>query len=174
MPAPRKLFSSRDNSMAKYNIVRRMPYSARQLFDMTSDVASYPKFLPLCAEARVWDEKDDGSGITASTASLRIIYDKLKMDTEFISEVLANAENLTIRAVSNSGPVRQMENRWRFVDLPDTGECDVEFSIEYEMSSRPMQFVMSTMFDHATRKMMAAFERRARELYGPSGQQAAR
>lgn len=171
---PRKLFSRAADTMAKYDIVRRMPYSARQLFDMTSDVASYPKFVPLCAEARVWNEKDDGTGIRACTASLRIIYDKLKMDTEFISEVLANADNLTIRAISNSGPVRQLENRWRFVDLADTGECDVEFSIEYEMSSRPMQFVMSTMFDHATRKMMAAFERRARELYGPSGQLAAR
>ena len=160
--------------MTKFDIVRRMPYSARQLFELTSDIANYPEFVPLCTEARIWNENDDGTGVTACTASLRIIYDKLKMDTEFVSEVLANAESLTIRAVSNSGPVKQLENYWRFVDLPETGECDVEFSIEYEMSSRPMQFVMSTMFDHATRKMMAAFERRARELYGPSGQQAAR
>lgn len=160
--------------MAKYDIVRRMPYTARQLFDLTSDVASYPEFVPLCTEANIWNVSEDGNGSTACTASLRIVYDKLKMDVRFVSEVVANGENLTIRAVSNAGPVKRLENRWRFVDLTETSECDVEFSIDYEMASRPLQFVMSTMFDHATRKMMAAFERRALELYGGSGQQAAR
>ena len=129
--------------MAKYNVVRRMPYTADQLFQLTSDVANYPEFVPLCTEARIWDVKDDGTGVTSCTAALRIIYDKLKLDEEFVSEVLCNTENRTIRAVSNSGPVRHLENRWRFIEVEDGRACDVEFSIDYEMSSKPLQFVMS-------------------------------
>ena len=160
--------------MAKYDIVRRMPYTARQLFDMISDIGSYPEFVPLCTKARVWNEaSDETPSVTTCSAALSIVYDKLNLNVEFVSEVLANDENLTIRAVSNSGPVKRLENRWRFIDLPDGRGCDVEFFVDYELNSRPLQFVMSTMFDHATRKMMTAFEQRARELYGNSGEQAA-
>ena len=59
--------------MANYQIVRRMPYSARQLFDLTSDVASYPEFVPLCTEARLWNVNDDGHGSVAFTAALRTL-----------------------------------------------------------------------------------------------------
>ncbi len=159
--------------MAKYDVVRRMPHSARRMFGLAIDVARYPEFVPLCQEARVWNLRTDGAHVTTSTASLLIVYDKLKLKEEFISEVLANEEKLTIRAVSNSGPVRHLENRWRFVDIAETGHCDVEFSIDYQMSTRPLQFVISTMFDYAVRKMMAAFEKRATEVYGRSGKQTA-
>ena len=143
-----------------------MPYSARQLFALASDVGSYPEFVPLCQDANIWDEQRDGPHIRSFTASLLIVYDKLKLQETFVSDVSTNDEALTIRAVSDKGPVKQLENTWRFVDIAGTGESDVEFSIDYVMSSRVLQFAMSTMFDYAVRKMMAAFEQRAREIYG--------
>ncbi len=158
--------------MAKYDITRRMPYTARQLFDLTCDIARYPEFVPLCTDAWVENIRTNGA-VTTCKATLVIEYDKMKLRENFISEVLANADKLTIRAVSQSGPVRHLENRWRFTDIAGTGECDVDFLIDYQMSSRPLQFVVSTMFDYAVRKMMTAFESRAGDLYGRSGQQTA-
>ena len=153
--------------MAKFSVVRRMPFSARQLFALAGDVAAYPEFVPLCQDAKIWDEKQDGPHVRSFTASLLIVYDKLKLQETFISDVSTDNEALTIRAVSDKGPVKQLENIWRFVDIAGTNECDVEFSLDYEMSSRVLQFAMSTMFDYAVRKMMAAFEQRAADIYGP-------
>ena len=158
--------------MARFSVVRRMPYSPRQLFDLTADVARYPEFVPLCTEATLWDEAVDETDVRTFSAALRIVYDKFKIDETFTSEVLASPDRLLVRAVSNTGPVRHLENRWRFIGV-DGGGCDVEFSLDYQLNSKPLQFVMSTMFDYAVRKMMTAFEERARQLYGPSGDKAA-
>ena len=152
--------------MTKFNVVRRMPYSARQLFILASDVAAYPEFVPLCKEAKIWNQRHDGEHVNTFTSSLLIVYDKLNLKEEFVSEVLTDDEQLTIRAVSSSGPVKRLENHWHFVDHIEAGGSDVEFSIDYQMSSRPLQFVLSTMFDYAVRKMMTAFEERAAEVYG--------
>ena len=154
--------------MAKFSVVRRMPYSARQLFALASDVAAYPEFVPLCREASIWNERQDGPHAHTFNASLLIVYDKLKLQETFVSDVSTDDEALTIQAMSDKGPVKRLENTWRFVDIAGTSESDVEVSIDYEMSSRVLQFAMSTMFDYAVRNMMAAFEQRARDIYGPS------
>ena len=48
-----------------------------------------------------------------------------------------------------------------------TGEnrCDINFTVDYQLKSRTLQFVLSGMFDLAVRKVMTAFEERARVLY---------
>jgi len=58
-----------------------------------------------------------------------------------------------------------MENRWTFHPL-DEHACEVEFFISYEFKSRMLGLLMGSMFDLAFRRLAAAFERRADEVYG--------
>ena len=39
--------------MPKFNVKRRMPYTADQLYALVADVESYPQFLPWCSAARI-------------------------------------------------------------------------------------------------------------------------
>jgi coenzyme Q-binding protein COQ10 len=46
--------------------------------------------------------------------------------------------------------------------------CDINFTVDYALKSKMLQVVLSGMFDMAVRKVMSAFEERARALYGPA------
>ena len=59
-----------------------------------------------------------------------------------------------------------MQNRWAFHAVGDE-RCEVEFFIAYEFKSRAFGMLMGAMFETAFRRMAAAFEKRADEVYGP-------
>ena len=46
------------------------------------------------------------------------------------------------------------------------GGCRIDFFVDFEFKSRLMQKVIEVLFSEAVRRMVAAFEKRARELYG--------
>ena len=66
------------------------------------------------------------------------------------------------------GPFRRLANRWRFTDLPGGG-CQVDFHVDFEFRSRLLRGLIGALFHEAARRMVAAFEGRARTLYGPPG-----
>lgn len=154
--------------MAQYSITRRLPFRATDLFIIAADVASYPAFVPLCVGARVWDDRWDAEGRRRFRAAIDVAYPKLRIAETLTSEVTVDPVALWVQAVSNQGPVRHLDNRWLFHDLP-RGGADIDFFIAYDMRTRPLQMMMSGVFDYAVRKIMAAFEERARKLYRPVG-----
>lgn len=145
-----------------FHTTRRIAFAPQHLLEIVADVASYPAFLPLCTGARVWDEKDLGNGRRSFRASLDIEYPKLRLKETFVSDVLVDTKRLTIRATSNEGPVKHIDNRWLFSAA--RGGCDIDFHLDYQMSSRLLQLAMGSVFDIAVRKVMTAFEERARVL----------
>ena len=60
------------------------------------------------------------------------------------------------------GPVKHIDNRWLFSEA--RGGCDIDFHLDYQMSSRLLQMAMGSVFDIAVRKIMTAFEERAHVL----------
>jgi coenzyme Q-binding protein COQ10 len=148
--------------VATYQSTRRVAFEPEQLFSIVSDVARYGEFLPLCTAANVWDERTDVQGRRHFRGSLDIAYPKLGLKETFISNVTADPDRLTVRATSNEGPVKHIDNRWLFT--PARGGCDIDFHLEYEMSSRLLQMAMGAAFEVAVRKIMTAFEERARLL----------
>ena len=148
--------------MARFHTTRRVPFPPQTLFDIVADVERYPEFVPLCTGARVWDASDDGPGRTRFRAGLDISYPKLRLRETFVSDVVADRPHLAIRATSAEGPVRAIDNRWLFGAA--RGGCDIDFHLDYEMSSRALQLAMMAAFDYAFRKIVAAFEERARAL----------
>ena len=63
-----------------------------------------------------------------------------------------------------SGPFRQVDNRWSFVEA--AGGCDVQFYISYDFKSLMMQMLVGSLFDRVFRRYTQAFEERARVVYG--------
>ena len=145
--------------MTIFHTTRRIAFAPEHLLAIVADVASYPAFLPLCTAARVWDEKDLGNDRRSFRASLDIEYPKLRLKETFVSEVVVDEKRLTIRAKSSEGPVKHIDNRWLFSVA--RGGCDIDFHLDYQMSSRLLQMAMGSVFDIAVRKIMTAFEERA-------------
>ena len=146
--------------MANFQTTRRVAFEPELLFSIVADVARYGEFLPLCTGSKVWDERTDEQGRRCFRASLDIAYPKLGLKETFVSDVVVDPQRLTVRATSNEGPVKHIDNRWLFT--PARGGCDIDFHLEYEMSSRLLQMAMGAAFEVAVRKIMTAFEERAR------------
>ncbi len=147
--------------MSRHTFSRWLPHAPEHLFAIVSDVAQYASFVPLCEAARVWDECAEGP-VRKFRAELRIAYPRLGLREYFISDVTADAERLSVLAISREGAVRELENRWLF--RPRRGGTDVRFALDFSMSSRMLQMVMNATFDYAMNRILNAFAERARQL----------
>lgn len=156
-----------ETPMPQFSVSRSVPYSAQQVFAIARDVAQYREFLPLVKRSVVRHVVKGEDGQERFDGELTVAYAKLGIEEVMTSHVSVDPVALTVKAESHQGPVKRLVSEWRIVP---TGEhrCDISFSVDYELRSRTLQFVLSGMFDLAVRKVMNAFEDRARELYGPA------
>ncbi len=140
-----------------------MPYSAKQMYDLISDVASYPEFLPWCAATRVGKVTplEDGSGMVMD--SDMVISFKLFRE-KFGSRVTLYPDIHKIDVEYLDGPFRHLDNHWHAIDLEEGG-CEVDFYVDFEFKSAILQSVIGIVFNEAMQRIVRAFEDRAAEIY---------
>jgi coenzyme Q-binding protein COQ10 len=164
--ASRPSAPERADALPKFSVARSVPYSAEQVFAIARDVACYREFVPLVTRSVVRNVRALDNGGETFDGDLTLAYAKLGVQETMTSRVTVDPAQLTVRAESNQGPVRHLVSEWRIVDTgPDKSE--INFTVDYQLRSRTLQLVFSGMFDLAVRKIMNAFEERARSLYGP-------
>jgi len=136
---------------------KRLPYSPQQLFDLVADIERYPEFLPWCVGARVRERK--GNTIVGD---LLIGYRMVR--ERFTSKIVLDRPH-RIDVSYSEGPFRYLTNHWEFEPEEDGG-CTIDFYVDFEFRSRVLQKIITTLFNEAVRRMVGAFEARARKLYG--------
>lgn len=135
---------------------RVLPYTAQQMFDLVADVARYPEFLPWCRASAVepLDERRFKADLTVGTKTFRDSF------TSFVT--LDPTRAITVEY--GGGPLAFLHNDWHFIAAP--GGCEVTFLVDFKMKSRLLGAMMDLFFEAAFGRMVAAFEARAKELYG--------
>ena len=136
---------------------RFLPYTQEQLFDLVADVERYPEFLPWCVGARVRSREGD-----VLTADLIIGFKMIR--ERFTSRVELNGPD-RIDVAYTHGPLRYLNNHWIFEPAP--GGCVIDFYVDFEFRSALLQRLIGALFNEAVRRMVGAFETRARQLYEP-------
>ncbi|MDD3446638.1 MAG: type II toxin-antitoxin system RatA family toxin [Zavarzinia sp.] len=148
--------------MPRYTEVKTLPYSAAKLYDLVADIAKYPEFLPWCVGARIRAKSDD-----LIIADLMIGYKAFR--ERFTSAVTLEPPDV-IDVVFTEGPFSYLKNHWRFLPTPDGSPgCVVDFLVDFEFKNKVYSQVIGGVFEDAARRMVAAFETRAHELYGDAG-----
>jgi coenzyme Q-binding protein COQ10 len=150
--------------MATHSETRLLPYTARQMYDLVADVASYPEFLPWCAAARIREttQVDDHVVMEADLViSFKVFRER------FGRRVTLWPEQMKIDTAYIDGPFRHMESTWRFADAD--GGCEVRFDVDFVFRNRVLQSVIGVVFNDAMQRVVRAFERRAAKLYGAGG-----
>ena len=143
-------------AMKTHHETRILPYTAQQMFDLVADVARYPEFLPWCVGARILARERD-----SFDAEVLVGF---KMIRERYSSRVKLERPERIEVIYTSGPFRHLANVWRFEPVQEG--CAVDFYIEFEFRSAILQRLIGSLFHEAVRKMVAAFQTRARQLYG--------
>jgi coenzyme Q-binding protein COQ10 len=138
-----------------------VPFAPRQIFDLVADVPRYPEFLPWCTAARV--RKQEGPNVEID--ELAIGFGPLH--ETFVSRVTKTPDapdGPRIETVGIEGPFKSLTSHWQFRPHPDGTE--IVFALEFEFRSRLLQHTMRVLFAEAVKRMVAAFEARAKQLYG--------
>lgn len=136
-----------------------LPYRPDQMFDLVADVGKYPQFLPWCVGARVRNRTD-----TQLLSDLTIGFGPFR--ESFTSRVTLDRPR-QVQVRYENGPFRYLNNQWDF--KPHERGCEVSFFVEFEFRSRILQSAIGVVFNEAVRRMVNAFQKRARDVYGPPG-----
>jgi coenzyme Q-binding protein COQ10 len=143
--------------------VKKLPYSAERMFDLVADVGRYGEFLPWVVATRV--KSDDE---TEMVADMLVGFSALR--EKFTSRVEKRRPE-EIRVTYVDGPLRDLDNHWLFHSTgPDS--CEIEFDVAFTFRNPLLEKLAGQYFDKAFRKMVAAFEKRAEELYGSNSSSA--
>ena len=151
--------------MAKFSAMRSVPYSVEQIFAIAGNVGEYPAFLPLVKRSVITNVIDLPDGKKSFAADLHFAYPKLGINDTLRSHVVVDPATCTVTATSNEGPVKSLVCEWKILARAKGGS-DIHFTVDYTLKSRSLQFLLSGMFDLMVRRIMTAFEERAKKLYG--------
>ena len=112
--------------MPKHSETRKLPYSAQQMYDLVADVASYPKFLPWTAAARIrsrTQHEDHEIMLADLVVSFKVFRES------FGSRVVLWRDVKEIDTSYIDGPFHHLESTWQFMDC--AGGCEVFFSVDF-------------------------------------------
>jgi coenzyme Q-binding protein COQ10 len=147
----------------RHSVVRILPYTPQQLFDLVGDVAAYPQFVPWITSMRTWNARTESEGVSLVDAEAGVGFSFLR--ERFSTRVRRDAPAGEIIVSLLHGPFRRLYNRWKFSAHP-TG-TSVEFEIDFEFKSRLLDRMLAANFHHAVDRLIGCFEDRAKALYGP-------
>lgn len=133
-----------------------LPYGPEQMYDLVADVDQYPRFLPWCVGAKVRSRTE-----TELVADLTIGFGPFR--ESFTSRVALDRPH-RVQVTYENGPFRYLNNQWLFE--PDPKGCRVSFFVDFEFKSRLLQRAIGVVFNEAVRRMVNAFLKRARDVYG--------
>jgi coenzyme Q-binding protein COQ10 len=87
----------------------------------------------------------------------------------FTSRARLDPDGRRIDVAYEQGPFKYLNNHWVFEDHPQG--CTIDFYVDFAFRSRILQKLIEPLFSEAVRRMVSAFETRARALYGAPGAQ---
>ncbi len=146
--------------MPKHAETRVLPYTAEQMYALVGDVASYPKFLPWTAGARIRSVTEHGDH-SVMLADLVISFKVFR--ESFGSRVTLWPEKKQIDTSYIDGPFKHLDSIWRFRDVE--GGCEVSFEVDFEFKNKLLQGAAGMFFNEAMQRVVRAFEDRASKLY---------
>ncbi|HEU5339135.1 MAG TPA: type II toxin-antitoxin system RatA family toxin [Sulfuricaulis sp.] len=134
-----------------------VPYSARQMFELVSDITSYPKFLPWCGGARILSAQGD-----EVIAAIDIAYGGVQK-TFSTRNLLQVNKMMEIRLIE--GPFSYLQGFWQFKALGDN-DSKISLDLEFEVANRVVSLVLTPVFSSIANQLVDRFHQRAITLYG--------
>ncbi|MBC7955947.1 MAG: type II toxin-antitoxin system RatA family toxin [Cytophagales bacterium] len=138
-----------------------LSYSAPEMYTLVIGVPEYPKFLPWCEKAEVLSSEASGM-----TAKLHLVYGGLRH--AFTTRNTHVADRSVLVSLVD-GPFSVLDGSWRFLPLAlagDAAACKIEFEMRYAFANRPLEVMVSPVFDRVANTFVDAFVKRAEQVYG--------
>ncbi len=133
-----------------------VPFSAKQMYDLVNDVASYSLFLPGCSGAKIIEQSENMmiASVDVAKAGIRKTFTTKNtlLDSELIGMSLVD------------GPFKSLMGGWHFTELDETA-CKVELKLDFEFSNAVVAMAFGKIFQELTNNMVSSFTQRAKQVY---------
>ena len=146
--------------MPRASVERLIECKKDDLIKLVLDIEKYPQFVPFCLDAHIY-ERNKESDFICIIADLTIGKGPLK-DT-YKSDVKFNKKDDSIKVINIGGPLKHLENNWKFKEH-DNG-TEIFFDIDFEIENKFLNIVMTKSFQFGLDKIADAFQKRAEELF---------
>jgi ribosome-associated toxin RatA of RatAB toxin-antitoxin module len=142
-------------------------YSPREMYDLVVAVERYPQFLPWCERAEVLEQHGD-----TMTARLHLAYAGVRQAFTTLNQHV-EAQQVQVQLVD--GPFSMLDGLWQFHPIGRAGggsgqgdqqACRIEFNLDYAFASKPLQALLSPVFDKIADTLVDRFVQRAEQVYG--------
>jgi coenzyme Q-binding protein COQ10 len=139
---------------------RHVPHLVDRMFDLVSDLESYPKFVPNCSNMQV--KRDDGAEGDVRYARMTIQFGPVSQ--AYTSRVVASRTDHTITARAVDGPFAYLGSKWTFE--PEGAGTRVRFDIDFKISNPMLAAVAEPAFAAKQEQIMDAFIEEANRRFG--------
>jgi len=145
--------------MPKASVKRVINKKKDKLIKFVLDIEKYPQFIPFCLASKVYERKNEGDKILI-IADLTI--GKGPFSDTYKSDVRFNKKNDTINVTNIDGPLKHLQNNWKFVETDNTTE--VYFEVDFEIKNKFLNLLMEKSFEFGLNKIADAFQQRAETI----------
>ena len=145
--------------MPKASVTRHIEREKQKLIDFVLDIEKYPEFIPFCIDSKVYEREDKKEEI-AIIADLTIGR-KPFVDT-YKSDVRYDKKNDSIHVTNIGGPLKHLENNWKFIQNDKFTE--VRFDVDFEIKNKFLDMIMTKSFQYGLNKIADAFQKRAEKI----------
>ena len=145
--------------MPKASVTRHIARDKQTLIDFVLDIEKYPEFIPFCIDSKVYETNDEGDVkkiIADLTIGKRPFIDTYKSDVRY------DKKNNSIHVTNIDGPLKHLENNWKFVEKDNLTE--VQFDVDFEIKNKFLNLIMEKSFQFGLNKIADAFQKRAENL----------
>ena len=145
--------------MPKASVTRHIARDKQTLIDFVLDIERYPEFIPFCIDSKVYETNDNGNEIEIIadlTIGKRPFIDTYKSDVRY------DKKNDSIHVTNIDGPLKHLENNWKFVEKDNLTE--VKFDVDFEIKNKFLNLIMEKSFQFGLNKIADAFQKRAENL----------
>jgi coenzyme Q-binding protein COQ10 len=132
-------------------------YRPAQLFALVADIERYPRFVPGCVATRILAR--DGPLWTVDN-----VFGFGPLRSRFTTLAEIEAPHF-LRITSSDGPWRQFALTWR-LDPQGADGCRLGCAFAVTFRSRPLAALARLGQGEMDQRIIAAFEKRAKSLYG--------
>lgn len=143
--------------MYKVNRSALLHYSARQMYDLVTDIERYPEFLNWCSGTRIVERTE-----RQVVASIDISFKGLRRSFT-TRNYMDNGRSVRIELVD--GPFRTLNGFWKFIEL-GPASCKIELDLEFDFSTNFLDRLVGPVFSQIASRQLDAFHRRAEQVYG--------
>jgi len=142
--------------MPKASVKRSINKKKNKLIEFVLDIEKYPEFIPFCLDSKVYDRKEENNQILIIadlTIGKGLFSDTYKSDVRF------NKKDDTINVTNLDGPLKHLQNNWKFIE--NNNITEVYFDVDFEIKNKFLNLLMEKSFEFGLNKIADAFQKRA-------------